>query len=160
MSGERIVLKPFRLSRKEYLAILLRVLVKKRGGLYVLMLILGAVLLGASQGRTAVVLAGLANLLYPLLILLYCVGLTRKRANRSVYEERSMTVDADGLSIAMSGGATSNVPWAYVMEVVELERYVLLYISTSSFIFVERAAFPDTADEARFKQWLQVGRKH
>ncbi|MFZ1693337.1 MAG: YcxB family protein [Flavobacteriales bacterium] len=159
MTSERIELRPFRLNRQEYLEILLRVIWKKRGWLYAPMVILGLVFLFASNGRVFIMVAGIVNLTYPLVIIISCVNLTRKKANQSVYEERSVAIDSEGMSIGMSGGAASTVPWAYVTDVVELNTHTLLYLSANSFVFINRAAFPDANSEVLFKQWLERGRK-
>lgn len=148
-----IHLKPFALTPKEYLEVLIRLRTGKVGWLYALMPIAGLILLMGSGGNSFVQLLALVNLLYPFVILLLLYRFTRLKANRTVYETRSVYFDADGMTITTEGGAKSEVPWKYVTDRRELKRWYILYVTAGSFVFLDRSTFPDKDTETMFRTW-------
>lgn len=149
---EPITLAPMRLSRPAYFRLLVMIWVRKTGWLYGLFILVGfyAVVLGSA----GLAVYGLLLFALPLVRLGVLYSWTLRKDNARIYEERQFTMDAERIIGTTPSGARAEVPWSHVVRVVEIDGRYLLYITAGQMLILDKAAFPDAAAEARFRQWL------
>jgi hypothetical protein len=149
---ETITLAPMRLTRPAYLRLLVLIWVRKTGWLYGLFILVGcyAVVLGSA----GLAVYGLLLFALPLIRLGVLYAWTLRKDNARIYEERHFTINEERIIGTTPSGGRGEIPWSHVVRVLEIDGRYLLYISAGQMLILDKAAFPDAAAEARFRQWL------
>lgn len=156
---EPITLEPTRLTRKSYFRLLMLIKLRKTGWLYGMMVVMGLFLLFTAGTDRVQLFIALFALVWPFVVVLWFYVWTQRKDNARVYDERTFVLYPDKLVGTTLGGSLSEIPWSFFQRVVEIDGRILLYLTAGQMVILERSAFPDTAAEQRFREWLAVGMK-
>lgn len=156
---EPITLEPTRLTRKSYFRLLMLIKLRKTGWLYGMMVVMGLFLLFTAGTDRVQLFIALFALVWPFVVVLWFYVWTQRKDNARVYDERTFVLYPDKLVGTTLGGSLSEIPWSFFQRVVEIDGRILLYLTAGQMVILERSAFPDTAAEQRFREWLAAGMK-
>ncbi|WP_215225359.1 YcxB family protein [Echinicola shivajiensis] len=143
--------KNFSLSEREFFEIIATNRLKKFWWLYLISFIIGLSNLnsfGGDKFSTALVIFGLT---FPPFIFLHLFYWVKSSKNASLFNEMSMTFSEEMISLSMSNGNYSEVPWDQIMEIKKRRNYWLLYISSNQFLFLKKEAFDSIEDFEKFE---------
>lgn len=154
---EAITLETIHLSRKSYFRLLMLIKLRKNGWLYGVMIMMGLFLLFTAGTDRVQFFIALFALVWPFVTVLWFYVWTQRKDNARVFDERTFVLYPDKLVGTTAGGSLSEIPWSYFQRVVEIDGRILLYLTAGQMVILERSAFPDTAAEQRFREWLAGG---
>ncbi|WP_186755740.1 YcxB family protein [Echinicola salinicaeni] len=143
--------KNFSLSEWDFFEIIATNRLKKFWWLYLISFILGFSHLnsfGDDRFSTAIVVFGLT---FPPLIFLYLLFWVKSSKNASLFHEMSMTFSEEKISLSMSNGNYSEVPWDQILAIKKRRNYWLFYISNNQFLFLKKEAFDSKEDLQKFE---------
>lgn len=147
-----ITLAPQRLTRRAYFRLLVKIWARKAIWLYVPYVLIG--LYALLIGPPGLAPYGALLLALPLLRIGMLYAWSARKDNARIYEERHFTINEERIIGTTPSGAGGEVPWSHVVRVLEIDGRYLLYISAGQMLIMDKAAFPNAAAEARFRQWL------
>jgi len=151
---DSITLKPMSLDRQAYFRLLVKIKLRKSGWLYGLLIAMGLFYLFTWNGEPLHTFITVFSFVWPLVMLVWFYVWTGRSDNARIYEERRFTIDAEKIIGTTPTGARGEIPWSHVVRVMEIDGRYLLYISAGQMLILDKAAFPDAASEAQFREWL------
>jgi hypothetical protein len=148
-----IHLKPFALTRGEYVKITLIEVAKGRW--FVVPAAVAVVVAGVFVEDSSVTLLG--AILVPIYIvttLLNCWRNAASKQNRNYFMEKTIRITDDCIEIQM-GENFSRLSLDSIARVVRTPRYYLLYLSRNAYSYIPAEAFPSEADREAFDGLLR-----
>lgn len=131
---------------------------RKSWWLYVLLMVIAAVLFKDFGRDTFATLLVIMAIVSPILTIAQLYYFAVNPKNKIVFVPRKYQFTSEGISTEMDGKEGA-VPLDYIVEVRELGKYWLLYISISQFFCIPKDAFYSETDHIEFKALVELIKK-
>ena len=94
-------------------------------------------------------------ILYALVRIALCLAMAYAKNNQGVLKARYCEIDEDFFSTYLLDGSMGKIRWENIVRVLKTARYYLLYLSSTSFIYLPVTAFVAEEDRTNFEHLLQ-----
>jgi hypothetical protein len=148
----RVVTVRFTFSKAENQRAMLYIALRSPAALVMLMLGLALLAFGLASGKTAILVIGVAELLYWLGLVVLMPRLSAKRMTDAA-SEQTISFSEDGVSAANSAGE-GRFEWRHWTGWMQTGDLYVLKGARRAFTFVPRRAFATPAAESEFRELL------
>jgi uncharacterized membrane protein YqjE len=160
-SAEMIKTKKFQVTKKEYLSIIFRVLLKKKWWLFALMWLLAIVFMLDEEKDTFKVFIIIFAFLFPLITFFEYWLFAKSKQNKLIFTERQHEIYSNRIVSHLGGISESTIAMENFIKTFELKDVYLLYISKNQSIYFPKRVFETPEDENWFRNeiFLKVKNK-
>jgi hypothetical protein len=144
--------KKFELSKKEYLSIILRVLIRKKWWLFALMWIIAAFQFFKDEKDELEIFIMIFTFLFPFIMFFEYWRFANSKQNNLIFIERHHEIFADKIITYLGTGSESTIVIENFIKTFELADVYLLYISKNSSVIFPKRIFQTSEDENWFRQ--------
>ncbi len=149
----------YSLTKTEYFKILIENRLRRYWYLYLMIVGGGLFLLTNSADNPLFILIAFASFIYVLGIFIYLYYWAYSDKNKILFLKRKLGVNENGITVSTESGSRGEIPFGYLLNVVERKNYWLLYIALGQFVYVPKEAFKNHADFAGFREILKTKAK-
>lgn len=151
----------FEITKKEYLSIIYRVVVKKKWWLFLLCWFAGLLIILDEQKDTLEIFFIVILIAYPFLVIFEYWRFANSKQNKLFFVERQYEIFNDKMVSYVGENSESTIEIEYFVKTFELNDVYLLYISKNSSVYFPKRIFQSKEDENWFRDniFLPIKRK-
>ena len=153
--------KKFEITKKEYLSIICRVLLKKKWWLFALAWLIGLTFLLDEEKDTFKIFIIVFAFIYPFLVFFEYWRFANSKQNKLIFVERQHEIYDDKIISYVGNSSESTIAIENFVKTFELDDVYLLYISKNSSIYFPKRIFQNKEDENWFREniFMPIKRK-
>ena len=148
--------KPFSQDKKTYFGIVLKTAIRKRWWMYLLVILVSLANLYyyAVNGRSSNLIWAIVGFGYIVFILVHLYLFAYDKDKEDFLSEKQLFFNDEAFRMEETTGGFGEMPFSRIKNVVDNEKFWMLYIGKNQFFYVPKDIFYSETDFERFRQLI------
>jgi hypothetical protein len=147
-----VITEKFDLTKKEYLSVILKMLVKRNWWKFLICWII-AIFISFDEEKSGLILfCSFFLYSYPLIMMFEYWRFSNSKDNRKLFGERYYEISIEQINAYLANGSNSSIKFEQFVKTFELKDYYFLYVSKSQSLYFPKRIFKSTEDLDWFKK--------